>query len=760
MTNLKGLLCGVALALAPGLAGSAESPGPMMGFDPETARAQRDLETRFDAGLSAADQRAWLEQMSSAPNHVGSPHVKANAEFMLAKFKEWGWDARIETFDVLYPTPKEVSLEMTKPAARKFTLVEGPVEGDRTSDQTAAMLPPYNAYGADGDVTASLVYVNYGMPEDYEALARMGVSVKGKIAIARYGGGWRGLKPKLAYEHGAVACLIYSDPGDDGYGPGEPYPAGPTRPSQGVQRGSVADMPIRPGDPLTPNVGATKGASRLSREKSEVLMKIPVMPISYGDAQNLLAALGGPVAPEGWRGQLPITYHVGPGPTEAHIVIRSDWSLKTINNVVAVLRGSQYPDQWVVRGNHHDGWVFGAADPLSGNVALLAEAKAIGELAKTGWRPKRTLVYASWDGEEPGLLGSTEWVEQHADELQRKAIAYVNTDGNSRGFLQAGGSHGWQSFLNDVAREVKDPETGASVRERLRARRQVVGFAKGASEEERELAEDAAKGGDLRISSLGSGSDYTAFQAHLGVASMNLGYGGEDDFGGEYHSAYDSFDHYIRFGDPTMAYGVALSQTVGRVVLRLANASVIPYSVGDFTQAISRFAGEVHKLADDRRKRGDTLERLLKTDAFKLAADPTKVDVPPPAEEAVPFLEFAAFDNAVSRLEDSAKAFGEAYAATKAKGPLSAAQEANLNSLFQAIDQSLLYKAGLPRRPWFRNLIYAPGMHTGYAPKTLPGVREGIEEKEFADANRYAAITATVLTAYAARIDKATAALK
>jgi N-acetylated-alpha-linked acidic dipeptidase len=749
------------LSTVAGGAAAADGASPLLyGFGHDGTAAERALEQRFDAQLKADDQREWMRRMAAQPNQVGSPHDKANAEFMLARFKEWGWDAHIETFDVLYPTPKSHALELVEPTHFSASLTEPPIAGDASSANTAGGLPPYNVFGADGDVTAELVYVNYGMPDDYKELARHGVDVKGRIAITRYGHGWRGLKPKLAYEHGAVGCLIYSDPRDDGYSAGDVYPKGGWRPAEGVQRGSVADMTLYPGDPLTPGVGATANAKRLSVGDATTVLKIPVMPISYADAQPLLAALGGEVVPAGWRGALPITYHFGPGPAKVHLAIASDWTRKPVYDVIATMRGAQAPDQWVVRGNHHDGWVFGAWDPLAGNVALLAEAKAIGVLVKQGWKPARTLVYASWDGEEPGLLGSTEWAEAHADELRHKAVVYVNTDTNSRGFLSAEGSHSLQHLVNQAAADVRDPETGVSVQQRLRAKVQVDGLATDAKPETKRVAKLAAAGGDLPIGGLGSGSDYSAFLQHLGIASINLGYEGEDQQGGVYHSDYDTFEHYERFGDPGFAYGVALAQTVGRIVLRAADAEVLPLRFGDFADTVAHYADEVHKLADTERTKSETLDRLLDADAFKLAADPTLKSAAPPRDDVVPFIDFAPLDNALVRLERSAKAYDTAYAAASATGlNLSASQRRDVNALLQRMEQALLDDKGLPNRPWYRHLIYAPGMNTGYGVKTLPGVREAIEERRWDEANRYAVQTARVLDVYSARIDEARAAL-
>ena len=610
-------------------------------------------------------------------------------------------------------------------------------------------------------MTADLVYVNQGMPDDYKELDRRGISVKGRIVIARYGGGWRGLKPKLAYEHGAIGCIIYSDPGDDGYSAGDVYPKGAYRPPEGVQRGSVADITIYSGDPLTPDVGATKDARRLSIQEARTVLKVPVMPISYADAQPLLAALGGPVAPDDWRGALPITYHLGPGPARVHLAINSDWGLKPIYNVIATIPGSEHPDEWVIRGNHHDGWVFGAWDPLAANVVLMAEAKAIGALVKEGWKPKRTLVYASWDGEEPGLLGSTEWVETHADELRRKAILYVNSDTNGRGFLRAGGSHSLQTLVNQVAAGVRDPQTGATVLERLRAKMLVEGNEKGAAEENRKIGKRVAAGAAPPLQALGSGSDYTPFLQHLGIASLDLRYGGEDKDSGIYHSVYDSFDHYLRFGDPDFAYGVALAQTIGHVMLRVANADALPLRFSDFTDNVGQYVDELHKLADDLRERTDQQHRLLDEHAFNLAADPTETYLPPERESSVPFLNFAPLDNALLKLKQSTQTYDETCAKVVASDvKLQGAQLTRLNGLLRGMEQTLLHPQGLPGREWYRHMIYAPGMHTGYGVKTLPGVREAIEQRRWPEVEQYMTIIAGVLNAYSERLDEATAVMK
>ena len=720
----------------------------------------KDLEARLDAAVDPAEMGGWLKQLAAEPNHVGSAHDKANADWILAQLKSWGWDARIETFWVLYPTPISEALELVSGpgAGFKATLQEPAIPGDESSTRTKDALPAYVAFQGDGDVTANAVYVNYGMPTDYDALERMGISVKGKIVIARYGQGWRGLKPKLAQDHGAIGCIIYSDPRDDGYATDDVYPKGAARPPHGFQRGSVADMTLYPGDPLTPGVGATKDAKRLDRKDAPTILKIPTLPISYADAQVLLQALDGPVAPPSWRGSLPITYHVGGSGGQIHLAVKSDWSLKPLYDVVGTLKGRERPNEWIVRGNHHDGWVMGASDPLSGQIALLAEAKALGGFVKAGWRPKRTIVYTSWDGEEPMLLGSTEWAETHAQELKAKALVYINSDGNGRGFFRAEGSHDFQHFVNQVANDVKDPETGVSVAERARARLAVSAADPGASEEAKALGRVAADPSkDLLIGPLGSGSDYSAFLQHLGLASIDVGYGGEGESGGVYHSLYDDYEHHSRFVDPGFAYDATLARTVGRMVIRLADADLPVQRYSDFADTVGRYVDEVKKLADGRREEAAAQAKLLAAGAYKLAADPTKSSAPPTAYAQSPTLAFTPLDAAVARLKTSARAYDTAVAAEGAG--LSKAQRDKLAAITRGIDQTLLRDEGLPFRPWYRNMVYAPGRFTGYGAKTLPGVREAIEERRFADAATYVGLTAQALDAYSGQLDQATAIL-
>ena len=601
-------------------------------------------------------------------------------------------------------------------------------------------------------MTGQLVYVNYGVPRDYEELERRGIDVKGRVVIARYGGSWRGIKPKVAAEHGAVGCIIYSDPRDDGYAQGDVYPKGAWRSEWGAQRGSVADMPLYPGDPLTPGVGATKSAKRLDVKTAPTLTKIPVLPISYGDAQPLLRALGGPVAPQPWRGALPLTYHLGPGPATVHLKLEFNWDIKPVYDVIARLKGGERPDEWVIRGNHHDAWVNGANDPISGMVALLEEARAVGELAKSGWKPKRTIIYCAWDGEEPGLLGSTEWVETHMDELRRHAVLYLNTDSNGRGFLGTGGSHTLEKFMNEVARDVADPQKKISVQERDRAQRILDGDA-GERRDARERA-------DLRIGALGSGSDFTPFLQHLGVASLNIGFGGEDG-GGSYHSIYDAFDHYVRFTDPTGDYGVALAQVAGRVVLRTASADTLPLSFTNFADTIAVYVTEVTELADATRDEIAEKNRRISDGTFRAVFDPTEIYIMPTAEPPAPHLNFAPLQNALARLQDSTKKYQSALAAPNAQERLRSREtQIQLDQIMMSVERAMTNDAGLPRRPWFKHQIYAPGFYTGYGVKTLPGVREAVEQHNWKEADEQMAVVAGAIEQVASEIDRATALLQ
>lgn len=722
---------------------------PLYGFSPQSSESERQWEEKVRAIPSPENLRAYMQRLSARPHHVGSPYDKDNAEWILGKFKEFGLDAHIEEFEVLFPTPKERLVELVD-GGPKFTakLEEPVVRQDPTSDQQSEQLPTYNAYSIDGDVTAPLVYVNYGVPEDYEQLERMGVSVKGKIVIARYYHSWRGIKPKVAAEHGAVGCLIFSDPHEDGFFQGDTFPGGPYRPPDGVQRGSVEDMPLYPGDPLTPGVGATKDAKRLKVEEAPVITKIPVLPISYGDAQPLLVALGGRVAPADWRGGLGITYHVGPGPATVHLRVKSNWApLKTLHDVIGKIPGSTFPDEWVIRGNHHDAWVNGAEDPTAGQIALLEEARALGELVKSGWKPKRTIIYCAWDGEEPGLLGSTEWAEEHYDELRAHAVAYINSDSNGRGYFNVAGSHTLEKFSNDVARDISDPETKISIWKRDRLRE----IADARTAEQRE---EIRKRADLRIPALGSGSDYTAFLQHDGVASLNFGFGGEDG-GGIYHSIYDDFYWFTNFSDKDFVYGRALAQAGSTAVMRLADADLLPFEFGDFADTVAMYLKELKALAqksqDDIRERNREIEEGV----FQATNDPRRPLTPPSVEAVPPHLDFAPLENAVDALNRSAAEYHKAAEQVNAKGGARPAAFAEVNKLLIESERKLTNREGLPNRPWFKHQLYAPGFYTGYAVKTVPAVREAIELKQWKQADEAIVVVARVLEDEAALISSA-----
>ena len=742
------------LSLTPG----APAPDTLRGFTVESSRIEREWEAKLKSIPDPARMREEMRLLSARPHHVGSPYGKTNAEWLRDQFRSYGWQTEIEVFDVLFPTPKERVVELVAPTRFKAKLQEPTVAEDPTSSQHAEQLPTYNAYSADGDVTAPLVFVNYGVPADYDELARRGISVKGAIVIAKYGGSWRGIKPKVAAERGAVGCLIYSDPRDDGYAGGDVFPKGPMRPRDGVQRGSVADMPTYPGDPLTPGVGATKDAKRYTVAEAPTLTKIPVLPISYADAQPLLEALGGEVLPNSWRGGLPITYRFGPGPARVHLVVKSDWSLKPLYNVIARLPGTTEAGQWIIRGNHHDAWVNGAEDPISGLVAELEEARAMGELYKQGWRPKRTIIYAAWDGEEPGLLGSTEWAETHADELRRSAVAYLNSDTNGRGYLGIEGSHTLEKFINGVAKDVDDPEAKVSAWKR----NQSAALRYGSAESRREARERA----DLRIGALGSGSDFTPFLQHLGIASLNLGYGGEDD-GGIYHSIYDDFYWYTHFSDTSFVYGRALAQTAGIAVMRLASADVLPFAFTNLAETAERYAKEIQKLRDTRAEDITERNRQIEDNVFAITSDPRAPSSAPQALEKAPQLEFAPLLNATESLNRAAHRYEKSYAAWMERGGVTQAGRASseastlraLNERLVQAERALTSPQGLRNRSWYTHLLYAPGFYTGYGVKTMPGAREAIEQGEWSDANGEIKRIAAALEAEAALVNQAADAL-
>ena len=714
----------------------------IMGFNEKNVDGQLSLESQFDKNLSAENIGETMKILSAKPHHISSPGSKANAEYILDLYKKMGWDAQIETFHVLFPTPKTRELEMISPTTYKAILKEPAIKEDPTSAQEG-QLPTYNAYSADGDVTGELVFVNYGLPDDYKILDKMGISVKGKIVIAKYGRSWRGTKPKVAQEHGAIGCIIYSDPIDDGYFAGDVYPKGPFKNEYGVQRGSVMDMVIYPGDPLTPGVGATEDAKRLDRLQAPNLLKIPVLPISYHDAKPLLEALDGPVAPGNWHGGLPFAYHIGPGKTKVHLKVAFNWDIVPCYDVIAKIVGSKYPDEWVIRGNHQDAWVNGASDPISGQAAMLEEAKSIGELIKTGWKPDRTLVYCSWDGEEPGLLGSTEWLETHEKELQQKAVVYINSDNNERGFFYAEGSHALEPLMDEISKTVMDPETNVSVFDRRKAHDAI----EAATTEAKQKIMDEK---ELKLGAMGSGSDYSSFIQHAGIPSLDLGFGGEGS-GGEYHSIYDSYYDFTTFKDPGFKYEVALAQTAGRAVLRVANAEIVPFDFTHLYKTIDGYSNELQSILNSSRQSTEIENKMISEKDYAVGEDPTKKWNLPVAKSEVPFLDFSPLQNALQDLKKSADSLKNVF---QQKVKSNTVSEDFNTSLYRA-EQQLLTETGLPRRPWYKHSIYAPGFYTGYGVKTMPGIREAIEQRNWKEAQDQIVIDAKAIERLSAYLKNA-----
>jgi len=723
---------------------SLAADDPVLGFDEASSDQQRAIESRLDDSIDKNEMDQWLRRMSAKPHHVGSAGSKENAEFIASLFESWGYDVEIAEYSILLPTPRVREVELLAPTQFTASLIEDSLAEDPSTSVRDDLLPPYNAFSVDGEVEGELVFVNYGRPEDYEILDRYGISVEGKIAVAKYGRSWRGIKPKLAGEKGAIGTIIYSDPIDDGYGAGDVYPKGPFKHESGVQRGSVMDMPTYPGDVLTPGVGATRNAKRLKQEDAITITKIPVLPISYKDALPLLSAMDGEVVPPDWRGALPITYHFGPGPARVRMKAEFDWNRVTAYNVIARLEGSQFPDEWVIRGNHHDGWNHGAADPLSGMITMLAEAKAVAALAKSGERPRRTVIYAAWDAEEPGLIGSTEWVEHHAEDLKKHAVAYLNTDGTSRGFIGIGGSHVLERFFNQIIEEVKDPRSEVTLKQRLQAGLTIYG------ESEQEKT-DAAERADIRIYPMGSGSDYTPFLQHLGIASANLGFYGEAA-GGSYHTLYDTYEHFTTWNDPGLTYSATLPKVTGRATLRLANAQRLPFEFTGFADNIALYVSELEDLADTMRDETAKNNELIDSGVYAAALDPDKSFGAPVKHEPVPHFGFAPLKNALERLQAAAIAFDTA-------AETSTVTSEEINNLLYTSERLLTRDEGLEGRTWYKHHIYAPGFYTGYGVKTIPGVREAIEQREYEKVEPQVEIAAGVLNAMAERIEQVTKAI-
>ena len=702
MVSTMKRICTVVLAGVLPFQTFAQDAAHLRGFFAKYVAEEQSLEKQAQAVPDAGRLRKYMNFMAAEPHNAGSARSKVVAEYALGLFKEWGLDAHIEEFEALMPTPTVREVEVTGPK-RFVAKLKEPVVPEDPNSGDAHQLPTYNSYGASGDVNGQVVYVNFGIPEDYDWLVQHGIDVQGKIVIARYGKSWRGIKVKVAAEHGAIACLIYSDPHEDGYYDGDVFPKGPMRPADGVQRGSVMDMPLYPGDPLSPGWASEKGSKRLAMAEAKSLMKIPVLPISYADAQPILEQLTGPLAPREWRGSLGMTYHVGPGATRVHMKTDYDWATRPLYDVIATIPGAAEPDRWIIAGNHHDAWVNGADDPISGAIALMETARSLAVLQKQGWKPKRTIKIALWDGEEFGLLGSTEWAEKHQDELKKKAVVYLNSDSSAKGWLHVSGSHTLEDFAAEVASAVPQPGSNANLAE--------ASLHHPAPEDSDEPPSSSKKKASFTIGALGAGSDYVAFLDYLGVASMNAGFSGQTK-GGIYHSVYDSIYWYTHFSDTTFVDGRALAQYTAIALLRLADSSVLPFEFGHFVNTVSGYLDEIQKEA---KAKGQSLD-------------------------------FAGLTKQLDALKQNGAKYDALLAAAAQKGGLDEARVNTVNDALIKTERVLTRSEGLPNREWYKHQIYAPGFYTGYGVKTVPGVREAVDSGDWALAKKETTIVENCLS--------------
>jgi N-acetylated-alpha-linked acidic dipeptidase len=678
---------------------SAQSVQPRIrGFSDEASAAEAARERDFKAMPSAKAAEADFDIMTAEPHHVGSPYEIKLADYIADTFKQLGFEVVRHEYSVLIPWPKERRIDIVAPDSAKLQVEEDTIPGDPWALKPG-ILPAYNAYSPSGDVTGDIVYVNYGIPADYDTLKTLGVDVKGKIVLARYGGSWRGIKPKVAAEHGAVGCLIFSDPREDGYFQGDVYPDGPYRGWGMIQRGSVMDMPRYPGDPSTPDRPSKPGVERVPLDRIETLAAIPVQPMSYRDGLEILKRLKGPVAPEAWRGALPVTYHVGPGPAKVHMTLQMDYGQRRLIDVVGRITGAEFPDEWVIVGSHRDAWVFGAADSVSGHVSMMSVARAMSEMVKKGWKPRRTILFVSWDGEEPGLLGSTEFVEDFANDLKAKAAVYVNRDSGAGGpFFGASAVHSLTPFVHELARSIESDQASKSLYDRW-------------LERAREKDGDAKLAAPV-VGALGSGSDYTAFLDHVGIASLDMGLNGTGD--GIYHSIYDDPAWFKKFLDPGFNYSVLAARVTGVAMLRLADAQILPFDYESYGTQILEYVKDIEKEA-----------------TTKSSANAGQVD----------FAGLKAAAEAFARAGADAGKRSETMLASHAGTPALAA----MNTRLMNVERDLIEPAGLPDRPWFRHTIYAPGLYTGYGVKTIPGVREAVDAANFTRAAEQARIVIRAL---------------
>ena len=678
---------------------SAQMPSPsrIRGFSAAASAAEAARERELKAMPTAKAAEADFDVMTAEPHHTGSPYEIKLADYVSDQFKQIGIESTKYEYSVLLPWPKQRRIDIVAPDQVRLEVEEEKIRGDQWADKPG-ILPAYTAYSPSGDVTGEIVYVNFGIPSDYETLDKLGISVKGKIVLARYGGSWRGIKPKVAAEHGAIACIIYSDPHEDGYFQGDVYPDGPFRGWGMIQRGSVMDMPRYPGDPSTPDRPSKAGVERLPMDKIETFAPIPVQPMSYRDGVELLKRLKGPVAPGAWRGSLPITYHIGPGPARVHMNLQMDYGQRRLINVVGKITGSVAPDEWIVVGSHRDAWVFGASDSVSGHVSMMAVARAMSEMTKKGWKPRRSILFVSWDGEEQGLLGSTEFVEDLTAELKAKVAIYVNRDAGAGGLsFSSSAVHSLTPFVHELAQSLQPAGESKTL---------YAGWLERTREET-----PGAKA--PVVGALGSGSDYTAFLDHVGIASLDMGLNGRGG-DGSYHSTYDNPTWFKKYIDPQFAFSVLATQTTGVALLRLADAEVLPFDYEAYGKQILEYIGEIEQQA-----------------AKASAEGAKKVD-------------FAG-------LRSAAEGFAKAGAEVRARGESLLASSpssqdlAALNHRLMMAERDLIEPAGLPDRPWYRHVVYAPGLYTGYGVKTIPGVREAVDAGNYTRAAEQAVVVIRAL---------------
>jgi N-acetylated-alpha-linked acidic dipeptidase len=688
----------------------------LSGFLPAHAETERQLERKFRLIPDAAHAEGDLRHLTSEPHLAGTDASHRVAEWLRDQYQSFGFDAKIVSYSVWLPQQRDVELELVKPEHKTLATPEAPYDGDpQTYDDRAVRA--FNIYSPSGDLTAPVIYLNYGTEDDYRVLASLGASVEGKIVLVRYGEGYRGIKAKLAEEHKAAGLIIYSDPEEDGFAAGNTYPQGPWRPMSGIQRGSIVYTQIYPGDPLTPGVAAVADAPRIAPADAADLPRIPTMPINAQDAAVILGSLGGKRVPRGWQGGLPFTYHLGGSSnTQVHMKLVMDYAQRPLYDVIATLHGT-LDDQWVVLGNHHDAWIFGAADPGSGTAAMLEMGRALGELVRSGWKPHRTIVICHWDGEEPGLLGSTEWVEANRAELQAKAIAYINTDvGVAGADFTASATPSLKDLVRGATRDVPDPDTGDSVYDAWIRSASNFRESEDASGTGRQVlrTEGLAK---APVGNLGAGSDFSPFFDYAGIPSIDMGFVGDY---GVYHSIYDDFYWMQHFGDPTFAYHVALARILGTIALRLDEADILPFDYSAYASAVDRSVADLETRAAGHQDEASALN---------------------PVEQAS-----ERFTASAARAEDALSIASMA--------PLDAATTEKINRALPDVEQALLAPDGLAGRPWFKHTVYAPGSYAGYAPEVMPGVSEALDRNDLATLRREADSLSAALLRASAKLDE------